>query len=1147
MSCIRSFYRCYYHSRSSVPHFTHLVWPALALVLAMPFFMLADESAREALDRGNELLQKTPAKQDNQQRHVKISNLNAACESALTALRRATTPSERAQAATLLEQTLARRATLEKDISRERLTLQLQAVGAKGLSGGDIAAIEKAIQAVIEGVDDPIDTLLDGLAQGELPSIHTDKNDQFREPPKVSVADRVAALWDAAVFFVRAREYEVARVFDKQKRLLHASCAMPLNHARCAFVDKAPSGVDAWAASEIVADKGLRFGGFYPVPRENAALDPALWDILWQHPASSDERDAMADKHSAFYTVYDPRGWHLYLETERCGGRVDLFFADNMRHINPVRCRFHLPNGDGVSSDLAGGFSVETKMVGSKLCTAIFIPWTSLYNRLPFNEERARPWGFTIVRGELTWGGREREPGRWGSLEWQPPTPQQRLAIMRHLAGEAAKKWRDSQHGVLERLRSEMPAGDLFYKNILQPLAARCDTLLEAAAKPETEALSAESIEAIYDQLPMFFDFAGHVEQLRGEWLLRQLTQADEADGVAGDLWRDAAVTCHRVAPLGNINLSSEDKPPPGSLSDQLLAVGAPGEYVPLSFLVAPQRAVEKLEVTAGPLRALAGSSDKESIAAENIDLRVVKCWWQPGRSWYSYADDYTRRELMPDLLLHDDDLIKVDMKEQEHYVRAGSGSNAEYLWASYSFPRKIAGYAIKIDHIKEQIRDAPKLLPLKVAEGEMRQFWVTLHIPSEAAPGLYEGTLAIQADGASAGAMRLRLRVLPFALPDPATAYNLEQRFLVGMDGLGTLRNQIAAFDGDEEAAERRLRILFKNQRAHNINFYSALNIPSCGYAIPKTSTPETPYALPNIMADAREKAILARNLEMVREAGFQPPLMAAARADITYNIVKLRANADEYSKEELDAIYKSYMDAAKEFLELMNSVLGHREAYFWGSGEPSPPVVAAQLEGFRALKELGIKIGSEGQPWMVESDEGVVDLVNLGGAFFDHKFTHPWHKRGGLALWYAGPHPGAKNPDKSRRVHGMMGYQAHFDGTKNNTWGDTWLDFHSRYGYHIRMIYPTCDGVLDTLQWEGFRAGIDDIRYATCLRLAAARALGDAAGKLRDEASAALQWLDGIDAARVNLDTFRLETVERILRLSNSNTIWGVNRAFE
>jgi hypothetical protein len=1116
---------------------------ALGLLLLPPAGR-ADEAFEQALSRGREQLQ----------RGRKIWDVRNARGSALAALKAAADTAERAQAAALLETTLIQLAGMKETTPPERLTLQLQAAGAHGLRN-DFPAMERHIQAAVAaGADDPTAGALEPLNAGETTTLADNRGAAAPPFVKLDLATRITAFWDAAVFYVHAREYAVARALEAHKQALHASGTMPLNRTLCTYVDTAPSGVVAWAQSPIVRDPARRSRGFLPAPRENKAIDPMLWDLLAERVLTEVEKAALADPATAFYTVYDPAGWHLYIETDRRGGPVDVFFSTSMRQIHPYRCRFRLPNStDTASSDLPGTIRIETAKVGEGLGTALFIPWESLYNRLPFLEGHDEPWGFTIVRGNpvnLTWGGREREPGRWGRVEWQKPTAEQRLAIQRHLIRRAWETYGQGMPAVTNFWSDPAQGDPAFYQSVIQPLTARYAT--EGTRLADIGKWEPSRVEACFSEAPAWLDFERHATTLRREALLRQFTASatDPTDpSGAPDPWAGKPLACHVVPALSSVSRTPETRPTAETLGDLIARVGAKGEFVPASFLVDPRQDVARLEVKAGALRLLNrdGQTVNGEIPSSQVDIRVVKCWWQPGRAWFSYADDYTRRELMPDLLLHDDGLVKVDRQTREQYVRVDKPGGPEYVWISYPFPRHASQWrgdrmpllpgGTLFDPIREPVSDAPTLQPVPLVRGEPRQFWVTVRIPGNAAEGLYEGTLALSADGAPAGAMRLRLRVLPFDLPDPKTAYDLERGFMVGMDGLGTLRGQLEDFDSDQEQAERRLRALFRNQREHNINIYSALNILSYNYHYGKDDPEGHRYELANVMADPAEKAILIRNLELVREAGFKPPLVAAARACITQRTQVLKTRTNEFTVAEADEILNRYLLASKELLDLVERVLGHRDVYFWGAGEPAREVVANQLDGFRALKAIGVKIGSEGQPWMVEADEGVVDMVNLGGAFFDRKYTDPWHARGGRALWYAGPHPGAKDPDKSRRVHGMMGYQARFDGTKNNTWGDQWLDFHSPYGYHITMIYPTRDSVIDTLQWEGFRAGIDDVRYATKLRMLAAAAVAGADAARAAVAKQALAWLEAVDAQRTDLDAMRLEMINWILRLSHSD----------
>ena len=76
--------------------------------------------------------------------------------------------------------------------------------------------------------------------------------------------------------------------------------------------------------------------------------------------------------------------------------------------------------------------------------------------------------------------------------------------------------------------------------------------------------------------------------------------------------------------------------------------------------------------------------------------------------------------------------------------------------------------------------------------------------------------------------------------------------------------------------------------------------------------------------------------------------------------------------------------------------------------------------------------------------------------------------------------------------------------------------------------MAYPTVDGVIDTLQWEGYREGVDDTRYLATLLDAI-----DKAGPVRaKDADAARQWLDTLDI-NGDLDAIRAQMIDWILQL--------------
>lgn len=595
---------------------------------------------------------------------------------------------------------------------------------------------------------------------------------------------------------------------------------------------------------------------------------------------------------------------------------------------------------------------------------------------------------------------------------------------------------------------------------------------------------------------------------------------ADDVKNLPADSpWQKTPFVVYPVPAMSAIRRLPDKLPPDAGPGSTLTIVAAQGEFEPTSFVIAPMVDVAKFEIKASDM-----VSKNGTIPAENIDIKVVKTWWQPGTAWNSYFADPSRRELVPELLLNDENLVKVDMQDQENYLRVDYPEGSKYVWISYLYPEqsKIEGDH-RFNYYKEPVGDSPTLLPVRLEAGQNKQFWITVKVPETAAPGIYEGHLSFNADGKSAGQLALKLRVLPFSLPDPKTYYDVNLDFLSTMDDLGSLREELQGFDGDTSKAEARLLRLYKNQRDHNIYNYNGPGILSWNaYKMHQS------YTLAAVMENEESKKILTRQLELVGKAGFKPPLINPSIADIS-----ARVKMDE---EEGREIFDRNIAAAKQLLDLIEKILGHRDVYFWGRGEPSRAGMLEQFEGIQALHSVGVKIGQEAQPWHLEAAGHLEDLVNMGGAHYDRMKTAPWHAVGQRMLSYAGPHPGAENPDMSRRYHGMIPYKSWFDGTKNNTWNperQNWLDFWNPYGYRINMIYPTQGGVINTLHWEGFREGIDDIRYATKLKLLAKEAIDSGNASAAEEAKKALLWLELDDEKNANLDATRMEMINYILKL--------------
>ena len=98
-------------------------------------------------------------------------------------------------------------------------------------------------------------------------------------------------------------------------------------------------------------------------------------------------------------------------------------------------------------------------------------------------------------------------------------------------------------------------------------------------------------------------------------------------------------------------------------------------------------------------------------------------------------------------------------------------------------------------------------------------------------------------------------------------------------------------------------------------------------------------------------------------------------------------------------------------------------------------------------------------------------------------------WHNIGKPLYIYAYPQVGVENPEIYRNNYGVALWNAGYDGSMNwayqGSYNNIWNDFDSastHYRDHI-FAYPTSNGVIDTIQWEGFREGVDDTRYVASL----------------------------------------------------------------
>ena len=101
------------------------------------------------------------------------------------------------------------------------------------------------------------------------------------------------------------------------------------------------------------------------------------------------------------------------------------------------------------------------------------------------------------------------------------------------------------------------------------------------------------------------------------------------------------------------------------------------------------------------------------------------------------------------------------------HYMNVTRPTHADWAWApeSPAAPRGFLGWQ-PVQLVPENARAGRGGLPVKVGPSLGQSLWIEIYLARDLAPGTYEGTITVTADGRRT-ALPVALEVLDFALPD--------------------------------------------------------------------------------------------------------------------------------------------------------------------------------------------------------------------------------------------------------------------------------------------------------------------------------------------------------------------------------------------
>jgi hypothetical protein len=529
-------------------------------------------------------------------------------------------------------------------------------------------------------------------------------------------------------------------------------------------------------------------------------------------------------------------------------------------------------------------------------------------------------------------------------------------------------------------------------------------------------------------------------------------------------------MTIRVVPPLGNTTILPKGDLTTPRISSELDVVACRGEYEPASFVVTAGAKINALHVQAEDLTGPEGI-----LPAMCIDIKVVKCWYQSGSKGEAADKDLSTRVLVPALLLNDDRLVKVDCDRKDNYLKVPLAAEEKYIWVSN--PDEKEGDNPRIPSEEFPLKDSPSLLPVAIAANTNKQFWLTVHVPQDAKAGQYSGRIRLSTSTAQTF-LTLKLQVLPFELSKP---YYTSSMYYSNPHGYQVVP---------------RYRKEMENLLAHGV-----------ANPIYRPAGPELDEAFLRIRQD-------------LGLAG-QPMYTIQSSVDLSQEDVK------------------KYIEWAQSY--------GYTDVYFCGIDEAHTDRLVWEVPRWQRTKEAGGHTFASGAQEAGSSETyGKPDSYfrTVGDALDVFNNCRPptreqaalWHSRGHKIWSYANPHVGQDDPVVYRRNYGLLLWKNNYDGIGifayqfNN--GDPYNDFDGGMR-ELNFVYPTSDGVIDTIVWEAYREGIDDVRYVTTLMKAIENAKASSDANRKSVAADAAQYLETLDVEQQDLDAIRREIVGYLLRL--------------
>jgi hypothetical protein len=480
----------------------------------------------------------------------------------------------------------------------------------------------------------------------------------------------------------------------------------------------------------------------------------------------------------------------------------------------------------------------------------------------------------------------------------------------------------------------------------------------------------------------------------------------------------------------------------------EIVISAARDEYEPASFVVRNTTSSEQtIQVVVDDLQ-----GSVETIDAASVDVKHVLVWYQASGAWVNWRRNPRNMDafLVPELLVNDPEIIRVDRKSENNFLRLSRPTGPEYILVS---ERKLASGNV-IPTIDEQpVYDSPTLSPVTIPANENRQIWLTVHVPETAEPGSYRGSIRLLDSRENEVArIPLKLEVYAFELPAPRIEYSMFYRARLAPN-YPTVSHHWKS--------EAQLVADLESMLAHGVSNPICYQRLHAKEAVERNS----PWAA---------EKLLERYLAIRRDLGItNRPLYYVGRP----------------TGKSADPAHLKAIASDTEVLIVMARKFGATDVYISGVDEAGGQEVVAQRAVWGVVKRAGGKILATGHGDHFELSKGSTDLLVYHGNPLPRgrEIASKQHALGNRMFIYGFPQSGPEDPLLWRSNYGILLWQAGYDGAMpfafQSQFGSMWNDWDDKNYRTEALAYPAADKPISTLAFEGLREGIDDVRYLTAL----------------------------------------------------------------